>query len=96
MSKQTAFDDTLAAVVRAAKAGQRCPVNGTFGIDKKALASLCRSGVLRSSVYAHNYRVVEILSGEHKGLSTAPAAAGLTPYLVVGKETIRPKRLLER
>ena len=69
----------------AAVAGERCPQTHPHGpIDVNAITELVAAKRIRSEVYRSNYRVVTILAGPHKGKTTAPAAPGLTPYLING------------
>jgi hypothetical protein len=50
--------------------------------------ALARAGRIRIEVYAHNWRVVEILSGPNKGKRTAPCPNKTNgPYLVIEKES---------
>lgn len=61
--------ETLQRIIEAGLAGLRCPtrdeVSHTFVTD------LVRTGDIRVEIYAGNWRVIEILTGEHKGLRTA-------------------------
>lgn len=71
-------------IVAAAMAGVRCPQNDL--IPSAAFSRLAREGRIRVSVYARNWRVVEILEGPHAGKSTADdpmRRAGEKPYKVI-------------
>jgi hypothetical protein len=79
----------------AAVADERCPQNHPHGpVNSGAVSALIKAKRIRSEVYAKNYRVVTILTGQHKGKSTAPATPGESPYLVngvhVGRRKIAP------
>jgi hypothetical protein len=69
-------DEAFAALERAAVAGDRCPVGS--GPDANPIVGngivgkLCAAGRIQVDVYAHNWRVVTILEGPHKGKTTAP------------------------
>jgi hypothetical protein len=79
------LDKNFKLLEDAALAGDRCPQSHPHGpIDSGAITELVRVKRIRSEVYAHNYRVVTILVGPHKGKSTAPAAPGLAPYRING------------
>ncbi len=73
------LDTTFAAVVRAALAGERCPISHKYKTDGPTIKStelreLARLGHARIEVYPRNWRVVHILSGPHAGKSTKPYA----------------------
>lgn len=76
----TAFDRIVAAAV----AGDRCPQNDK--IPSEAFGALAREGRIRVRVYRLNYRVVDILVGQHAGKQTKDALdrrRGEKPYKVV-------------
>jgi len=73
-------------LVQAALARDRCPQSHPHGpLDSGAMSALVEAGRIRSEVYAHNYRRVTILTGEHKGKSTAAHPKGFAPYMVNGR-----------
>ena len=80
----------------AAAAGARCPINDQLPYG--ATKMLACNGRIRIEVYAHNWRVVEILEGPHKGKRTMEApsiksgklrGARPKPYLVSDRDGIR-------
>lgn len=76
----------FAMVCDAAEKRVRCPTNEEFlwaGSRHDSVPNLARRGLVRILVYARNYRVVEILSGEHAGKSTKPPAEGGRPYRII-------------
>lgn len=80
----------------AAAAGVRCPMNHPFGpISPASVAALVAAGRIRSEVYRHNWRVVTILDGPHKGKSTAAPPEGGRPYLGNGVHVDRLRRRQE-
>jgi hypothetical protein len=85
MISDAALDKAFALLVEAADVGERCPKTIGGPLAKDALTALVRAGRVRSEVYAHNYRVVTILVGEHAGKSTAPHPAGGKPFRVNGR-----------
>jgi hypothetical protein len=71
-------------LVRAACDGIRCPTNDDLGANRgAALNALTRSGAIRVEVYERNYRVVEILKGDHAGKRTAEHPGARKPYRVI-------------
>lgn len=81
----TDFEPDFELLVTAAAAGERCPQSKPHGpLKQGAISALITAGRIRSAVYRHNYRVVTILAGEHRGKTTAKAAAGLKPYRIDG------------
>lgn len=80
----------FALLVAAAVAGERCPQTAPHGpMQSGAVDALVGAGRIKSEVYALNYRVVTILSGEHAGKATAPHPKGLRPYMVNGRHVDR-------
>jgi hypothetical protein len=85
-----ALDTAFAQIERAAIAGARCPTNhskenpaGT--LLGGATAALLKEGKIRVEVYAHNWRVIEILDGPNAGKRTQPPPYkyATKPYLVL-------------
>lgn len=79
----------LAAIRRAATAGQRCPDNDQLADAvyaaggrrwRQGLDELTKTGVIKIEVAGKNWRVVTILAD---GLRTAPEPAGRRAWLVV-------------
>lgn len=80
----------FALIERAAIEGKRCPTNRSAENPTGELASgitgaLVKAGRIRIEVYAHNWRVVEILKGPFAGKRTAasPYKGSGKPYLVL-------------
>lgn len=79
------LEDDFKLLVAAAASGDRCPQTNPHGpIHSGSITALFEAGRIRSEVYRHNWRVVVILEGEHKGARTAPSSAGGSPYRVNG------------
>ena len=80
----SAFDVVLAAAI----AGHRCPMNDCLPGGSKSLSIMARQGKIFVEVFVHNFRRVTILTGDHKGKTTAnpPKYAGKVPkpYLTIG------------
>lgn len=85
-SKRDILAADLTMIVEAVLAGERCPKTWPEGpLKSNSITALCASGDIRSEVYAHNYRVVTILKGEHAGKSTkACPTLNALPYLING------------
>ena len=90
MISQALIDRTFDALVAVALKGERCPVRGPIGevgksrIPPDAVAALARAGRIRIAIYIHNWRVVTILDGPHKGKHTAlPPGVPLKPYKTI-------------
>lgn len=66
-----ALDACFAALVSAAIAGERCPQNGSIGVHKQYTSQLARDGWIKIEISGQNYRAITILTGPHKGKSTA-------------------------
>lgn len=79
-----AYDLVLAAAI----AGQRCPMNDCLPGGSKSLSLLARDGKILVEIFVHNFRRATILTGEHRGKTTAnpPKYAGKdpSPYLTIG------------
>lgn len=87
---QSQIDAGFKLIEQAALNGARCPTNRSQENPTGELASgitsaLVKAGRIRIEVYAHNWRVVEILIGPHTGLRTAssPYKGSGKPYLVL-------------
>ena len=92
MPMQAEIYATFNRLVAAAIAGERCPVNDTFdtdGIDAVCLMALCYAGRVRTKISGRNYRTVEILSGPHKGKTTAPDPHGHRVKMIVDEQGSR-------
>lgn len=73
MTTPARFAKDFALIEAAAIAGERCPQGHPHGpLCSGAITSLVEAGHIRSEVYKLNYRVAVILTGPHKGRSTAP------------------------
>lgn len=66
------LDKAFSALEAAAAKGERCPQNSPDGIISDDISELARLGRVRSEIFAHNWRVVTILTGPHAGKKTAP------------------------
>lgn len=76
----------FAVIERAAIEGRRCPENLTHGVTSPAVTALARAGRIRIEIYFHNWRVVTILEGEHRGKTTAACPKkGAMPYRTIAK-----------
>lgn len=88
MTLDQAFDRLVAAAV----AGERCPQNDA--IPSRLVSTLARAGRVTVRVYVRNWRIVEIMTGPHRGLFTADdplRRPGDKPYLVVSLESEIPR-----
>jgi hypothetical protein len=94
------LDDGFAEIERAAVNDARCPTNrsqenptGTLRIG--VTTELVREGKIKIEVYAHNWRVVELLTGPNAGKRTQkpPYKYATKPYLVLPALAVsRPDR----
>lgn len=83
------LDKAFALLCECAAQGQRCPVSR--GPDAHPFlqplhtSALAAQGKIRIEIYAHNWRVVTILVGLHKGKRTAPSPHknARRPYQVI-------------
>jgi len=83
----------FALLEAAAASGARCPQNVPFGpLAAGASTQLARAGRIKVELYVHNWRVVTILDGPHKGRSTQPCPYGGSekPYKVIEKDSAPP------
>lgn len=88
MLKRKAIDLGFAAIERAAIHGARCPTtktreNPAGGLPSGVTSELLKQGKIKVEVYAHNWRVIEILVGPHAGKRTLAAPHGRRPYLIL-------------
>lgn len=63
-------DRGLDLITERAKASERAPRNGdeiAFGVTDR----LMRFGIIRVEIWGKNWRVIEIMSGQYRGLRTA-------------------------
>lgn len=93
---QVTSDETLQLNLKligeAAQRGDRCPFTQPHGpLSSKAICALYESGLIKSEIFMHNYRVITILCGEFAGLKTKGAAAHLQPFRVNGRLVKRMK-----
>jgi hypothetical protein len=73
-------------LVAAAVAGERCPQSHPHGpIETGAMQRLWDKGMVRSEVFKHNYRVVTIMVGQHKGKTTLRPPGLGAPYAINGR-----------
>jgi hypothetical protein len=56
-----------------ANIGARCPENIDIPGANLMLRALAEEGRIRVEIFPRNWRVVEILTGQHKGKRTAPS-----------------------
>lgn len=82
---EAAFKILMAAAV----AKERCPENGTGGINSLVVGSLARAGRIRVLISNRNYRTVEILEGPAAGQSTKPHPDGAYAWKVIDKNGTR-------
>lgn len=76
------------AIAAAADRGERCPTTPELarrGLSVPSVVQLAEAGLLRTEVYAKNFRRVWICQGPHRGKSTKAAPYGV-PYKVIGPE----------
>jgi hypothetical protein len=83
-------EKTLAAdfgVIEVAVAmNERCPKSYPDGpLQRGSISELFKRGMIRSAVYAKNYRVITILTGPHAGESTKAHPTAEKPWLINGK-----------
>jgi hypothetical protein len=89
MISEAQLASAFAILESVAAEGKRCPQNHPDGPIKTATYStLARAGRIRVEIYAHNWRVVTIMEGPHKGKSTArsPHRGSSKPYKVIDKD----------
>lgn len=88
MASQEKLDQWFAVIEAAAVAGYRCPENNTHDLPYKAAQLLCRAGMIRVEIGAHNYRVAELLVGANAGARTAADPTGAKPWKIIGRATM--------
>lgn len=85
------LEAVFALIVAAADKNERCPMNSSpkmrrGTIPHSAVQALLREGKIKIEVYAHNYRVVEIVWGRNAGKRTRPPDnKNWKPYKVLPK-----------
>lgn len=87
---QADMDREFAMLEVAAANGERCPQSDPHGPFKVGVTSaLARAGKIRIEIYAHNWRVAQILVGPHKGKRTkaTPYKGKGRPYKIIDTET---------
>jgi hypothetical protein len=92
---QATLDRNFALIEAAASKGDRCPQAKPFGpLDAAAPAALARAGRIRIEVFMHNFRVVTMMDGPHKGKQTqaAPKQGSGKPYKIIYKDHIMVRR----
>lgn len=98
MSRKTPerhFTEALRIITEMALEGKRAPTNQyTFPTcddysGTTLIGRLIKDGYLRSETYAHNWRVLEIMSGQFKGARTMAAPYPGPPYKVVDHPEMR-------
>lgn len=75
MTSSEPIERTFAILEAAAAAGERCPLareRSVNGIDSTYVTALARAGRIFVEISSRNWRRVTILTGAHKGKSTAP------------------------
>src|SRR3990167_5262320 len=88
---------TLQIIANAADRGERCPTSQEMvlqlfelGFRRKCSGTthdLIKLGFIRVEVYGRNYRVVEIIDGQHKGKRTKEYPNVGVPYKILdGRE----------
>lgn len=92
------IDMGFVAVERCAIDGTRCPTNISMENPNGTLRSgitsaLVKEGKIKVEVYAHNWRVVEILIGPNVGKRTQapPYKYATQPYLVLHFPQVNPE-----
>lgn len=85
MIPQAEIERTFALIEQAAIKGERCPMNHPFGPLRPAVAVnlLCLNGRIRLEISGQNFRRAVILTGPHKGKSTAHDPKGHEVWKIV-------------
>lgn len=90
---QSAIEAAYALIEKAAVEGRRCPQNDDIEGGSTTVVGLAHSGRIRIGIFAHNWRQITILQGEHAGKSTAPAPGNArAPYKTIDKNGTRTNR----
>ena len=88
----------FALVEASAVNNERCPQLQPHGVlsfaENIAILALARAGRLRIEIFAHNWRVVTICEGPHRGKHTmrSPYKGGGQPYKVIQKGDALPSQ----
>lgn len=69
--------ETLRLIVEAARAGWRCPDRDR--LSPTYVDQLIERGDIKVEIYAGNWRVIEVLTGEYKSVRTAARPGGKGP-----------------
>ncbi len=77
------LDQTFAILEGYAIRGERCPENGTNGIEPGVIPALARAGRLRIEISGHNFRRVTLPTGAHAGAATASDPTGAQPWKTI-------------
>ena len=95
--KQALLDKTFARLEEAAVNGERCPMSYPMGsLNRQATGALARQGRIRIEIFMHNWRVVTIMDGPHKGKQTMPPpnlGGSGRPYKIIYKDHILKRRV---
>lgn len=99
MPTQTVIERDFALLEAAAAAGERCPQSRPHGpLNPASTGHLAREGRIRVEIFAHNWRVVTIMDGPHKGKQTmaTPHKGSEKPYKVIYKDHVMLNTLISR
>lgn len=69
-------------IVKRAFVGERAPINTEIRGGQAVLQALANQGRIKVEVYAHNWRVIEILKGPSVGARTKESPIKAPPYIV--------------
>lgn len=87
--RQKNYDLILASVI----VGARAPQSKPFGpLDSTETSALAKAGCIKIEIYAHNWRVITIMEGPHKGKHTQLPDPRGRPYKVVYLDHVIPRR----
>lgn len=82
------LNGAFALLESAAATGERCPQSRPHGpLNPAACGQLARAGRIRVEIFMHNWRVVTIMEGLHKGKHTALHPTARRPYKVIEKDS---------
>lgn len=93
------LDREFALLESAAANGERCPQSIPHGpLNSAVTGALARAGRIRIEIFAHNWRVVTLMDGPHKGKQTMPTPhkGSRRPYKIIGKETVLDTQVTRR